>query len=1154
MKKNKLWVVLGMHRSGTSAMSRALSVLGAHHGHHVTAVAQDNPTGFWEDAEVVAFNDGLLASLGLGWFDLTPLPQGVLELPLWRKKREQAKALMQERFLSCTTFALKDPRLCRLLPFWQAVWNELELDVRYVFCVRDPAGVAQSLAKRNLFAAGYSSALWLRYILDALQAISKNEVALVVDYNDLLRNSKRQLERMAQHFGSQCDDLELEHFSNYFLDISLDHGVLTGDSPLCELASSLYQDIKSIDVISSVEVGRLEYYSQLLLKFTIAMREDARYADGLHNSLTWQHIQHRHDQDIFDLNSQIPRVDSEINEIRKVTHGEIVRLDANINEANKVVHGEIVRLDASINETSKVARGEIARLDGLVDGLLHSDSVHSAWINQLSSHLTNINDSFANKIADLEEDFAAQRSELNEISSSQLRLIERLKEQNNVLNDRIHQQSDQINHLLSAVYWKRRVIKRVLASGYHRSRPLVRNLRPWIPTQLANTIKSFIDRRVLSSSTYSLIQSTYPVFSEVTHSEEQHLDENIQKALNCAGSQFDVIVFPVIDWAFRVQRPQHLARELGAAGHRVFYLTTTFFPSKKAGFVLLDNPAPNVFVCQLNLSGVHPVIYQTLPKGKVLNQLRMSLDGMRSTLNIKNSVSIIDLPFWHKVADAIPANQIVYDCMDYHPGFSTNSDQMHQQEQQLLQDADLVITTSSRLSDFISEVRENSVIRNAAEVAFFSAKSHVKLYSSSKKVVGYYGAISDWFDMDLVIKSAQAYPEWDFVLVGSTFGCDISVAEKEPNIHFTGEVPYADLPGYLSAFDVCTIPFKLVELTLCTNPVKVYEYLAAGKPVVATAMPEVLMIDDMVHVGHSSSEYIKQLAVAMSEAENEELASCRSNWAMQHDWKSRAELLTAEIVNCQPKVSIIVLTYNNLDLTKACLHSIEKHSHYSNIELILVDNASSDGTPEFLISYAEGKEHVVLCLNDTNLGFSAGNNVGLKAATGEYIVILNNDTYVTEGWIHGLVRGLRRNPSLGLVGPVTNNIGNEAKININYSDMEQMAIAAREYTRTHAGEVYPVRAAAFFCVMFSRIVYEKVGPMEERFGVGFFEDDDYCNRVREAGYDVAVIEDVFVHHHLSASFNKLKAEKKQELFDRNKKIYEDKWGNWIPHKYRDGVK
>lgn len=1135
MKKNKLWVVLGMHRSGTSAMSRALSVLGAHHGHHVTAIAQDNPTGFWEDAEVVAFNDGLLASLGLGWFDLTPLPQGVLELPLWRKRREQAKALMQERFLSCTTFALKDPRLCRLLPFWQAVWNELELDVRYVFCVRDPAGVVQSLAKRNLFAAGYSSALWLRYILDALQAISKNEVALVVDYNDLLRNSKHQLERMAQHFGSQCDDQELEQFSNYFLDTSLDHGVLTGDSPLCELASSLYQDIKAIDVISRVEAGQLEYYSQLLLKFTSTMREDARYADGLHNSLTWQHLQHRHDQDIFDLNSQIPRVDSAINEVRKVTHGEIVRLDANINEANKVAHGEIVRLD------------------GLVDGLLHSDAVHSTWINQLSSHLTNINDSFANKIADLEENFAAQRSDLNEISSSQSGLIERLKDQNKILNDRIHQQADQINHLLSAVYWKRRVIKRILASGYHRSRPLVRNLRPWIPTQLANTIKSFIDRRVLSSSTYSPIESTYPIFSEVTHAEEQRLDENVQKALSCAGSQFDVIVFPVIDWAFRVQRPQHLARELGAADHRVFYLTTTFFPSKKAGFVLLDNPAPNVFVCQLNLSGVHPVIYQTLPKSKVLNQLRMSLDVMRSTLNIKNSVSIIDLPFWHKVADAIPANQMVYDCMDYHPGFSTNSDQMHQQEQQLLQDADLVITTSSRLSDFISEVRENSVIRNAAEVTFFSTKSNVKLYSSSKKVVGYYGAISDWFDMDLVIKSAQAYPEWDFVLVGSTFGCDISLAEKEPNIHFIGEVPYADLPGYLNAFDVCTIPFKLVELTLCTNPVKVYEYLAAGKPVVATAMPEVLMIDDMVHVGHSSREYIEQLAVAMSEAENEELASYRSNWAMQHDWKSRAELLTVEIENCQPKVSIIVLTYNNLDLTKACLHSIEKHSHYSNIELILVDNASTDGTPEFLISYAEGKEHVVLCLNDSNLGFSAGNNVGLKAATGDYIIILNNDTYVTEGWIHGLVRGLRRHSSLGLVGPVTNNIGNEAKININYSDMEQMAIAAREYTRTHTGEVYPVRAAAFFCVMFSRQVYEKVGPMEEKFGVGFFEDDDYCNRVREAGYEVAVIEDVFVHHHLSASFNKLKAEKKQELFERNKEIYEDKWGDWIPHKYRDGV-
>ena len=429
----------------------------------------------------------------------------------------------------------------------------------------------------------------------------------------------------------------------------------------------------------------------------------------------------------------------------------------------------------------------------------------------------------------------------------------------------------------------------------------------------------------------------------------------------------------------------------------------------------------------------------------------------------------------------------------------------------------------------------------------------MRLYEKTRKIVGYYGAISDWFDLDLVIASAQAYPEWDFVLVGSTFGCDITAAEKVPNIHFIGEVPYADLPGYLNVFDVCTIPFQLVELTLCTNPVKIYEYLAAGKPVVATAMPELLLIEDMLHIGQDAQSYINQLAIAMDEAGDQELADCRSLWAKQHDWGSRAKLLETAIINNQPKVSVIVLTYNNLDMTKACLHSIEQYSHYPNLELVLVDNASSDGTPEFLREYASQHDNTVLCLNDDNLGFSAGNNVGLKAATGDYFVILNNDTYVTAGWVQGLLRSLRRHPNVGLVGPVTNNIGNEAKININYHNMDEMAIAARAYARLHAGEIYPVRAAAFFCVMFSRDVYQRVGPMEEAFGVGFFEDDDYCNRVREIGCTVAVVEDVFVHHHLSASFDKLKAGKKQELFERNKVIYEAKWGVWKPHQYRSGV-
>ena len=252
----------------------------------------------------------------------------------------------------------------------------------------------------------------------------------------------------------------------------------------------------------------------------------------------------------------------------------------------------------------------------------------------------------------------------------------------------------------------------------------------------------------------------------------------------------------------------------------------------------------------------------------------------------------------------------------------------------------------------------------------------------------------------------------------------------------------------------------------------------------------------------------------------------------------------------EPLISIVVLTYNNLEYTRQCLHSLETHTDYDNVEVIVVDNASSDESPAFLAAWAEAGPRRRFIANDANLGFSAGNNVGLRVAKGEYLVMLNNDTYVTPGWLRTLRNQIRRHPQAGLVGPVTNNIGNEAKIDIVYGTMEEMVERAGVYTRAHAGQSFPVRTSAFFCVMISRQAYELVGGLDEQFGVGFFEDDDYCRRLEQNGLQRRCVEDAFVHHQLSASFNKLKAEVKQKLFEQNKALYEAKWGPWTPHGYR----
>ena len=110
---------------------------------------------------------------------------------------------------------------------------------------------------------------------------------------------------------------------------------------------------------------------------------------------------------------------------------------------------------------------------------------------------------------------------------------------------------------------------------------------------------------------------------------------------------------------------------------------------------------------------------------------------------------------------------------------------------------------------------------------------------------------------------------------------------------------------------------------------------------------------------------------------------------------------------------------------------------------------------------------------------------------------------------------------------------------------------AARYTREHDGQVFDIRVAAMYCVAVRRDVFEKVGPLDERFGIGMFEDDDYSHRMRLAGYRVVCAEDAYVHHVGQASFKKLSPAEYKAIWDRNQRYYEEKWGMaWQPHTTR----
>jgi GT2 family glycosyltransferase len=215
-----------------------------------------------------------------------------------------------------------------------------------------------------------------------------------------------------------------------------------------------------------------------------------------------------------------------------------------------------------------------------------------------------------------------------------------------------------------------------------------------------------------------------------------------------------------------------------------------------------------------------------------------------------------------------------------------------------------------------------------------------------------------------------------------------------------------------------------------------------------------------------------------------------------------------------------------------------------------VDNGSGDGTQDYLRGLEPEHPEIKVILSETNLGFAAGNNLGLAVATGDYLVLLNNDTIATDGWAFTLMRHLQRDPQIGIIGPVTDNIGNEARIELQYSDPGQMHEAARRFTLARIGGTFAMRTLAFFCVMLPRRTYERCGPICTDYGMGFFEDDDYFRRIEKEGWTIRCAEDVFIHHHLSASFSKLSQAERDRLFEANRAIYEKKWGPWVPHRYR----
>ncbi|HIH0844088.1 TPA: sulfotransferase family protein, partial [Vibrio cholerae] len=290
----KTVVILGMHRSGTSVVAKAISLSGVEFGDNLLEAKADNEKGFWEDAYIVDCNDKVLHQSQHEWYTVGEVN------PVFKDKKADILQYIEKKFKDFDIWGVKDPRLCRLLPEWNNILDSVASDIKYCVAIRNPLSVISSLKSRNEFTAKHAELLWYQYNIDILQSLTNKEFS-VIDFDQLITEPKASVIRLAKGLSIEYNLLEeeLEQFCNEFLTANLRHSSFNFDDLLSD--SSIHKDVKDLYkymlnltqnekiILSKEDVTELIAESELLKEITSGEKifnEEFRMCFSLKERLT----------------------------------------------------------------------------------------------------------------------------------------------------------------------------------------------------------------------------------------------------------------------------------------------------------------------------------------------------------------------------------------------------------------------------------------------------------------------------------------------------------------------------------------------------------------------------------------------------------------------------------------------------------------------------------------------------------------------------------------------------------------------------------------------------------------------------------------------------------------------------------------------------
>lgn len=1178
-------LILGMHRSGTSALTRVVNLLGVDLGTDLMEAAEgNNERGFWEHQGVVSRHDRLLAQLGMRWDDPRAMPDGWLEHPATRAARADLESILDDEFTGTALWGVKDPRMCRLMPLWRQMLEARGVQVKVLHMLRHPLEIARSLERRDGMPRGRALLLWLRHQIEALE------------FSDGVPQSWASFDRLMAGWAGEMTrvdgDLELGIAGRIaaateevdgFLDAGLRHHALDDDAlktdpALMAWVGRVYDAVRRADggdrdstltEIRAVadEIDRAGYYFddtfagwagiELRLRAEVDLRDDR--IRGLDTSLL------ERDGTIAERDSRIAERERQIAE-RDQAVGE---RDRSLTERERIIaerEREIHVRDAAIAERDRsiVERDRsIAERDRALDERDRSVSERDAIIRRLSQDA----EARAATIETLQADVGHLHGQLGQLHRDL-----------DARNIHVQNLEGALAAMKASTSWRVTAPMRATRSWLSGVRRLTHTLTPdqlfhvrhvegevWEATDSFPVMLLRSDRGRMPTG---WVRLTYRIKGERMAAPSLFPD------LGNGTAEIDRKRLPVTDGAevtcfLRLPDDVHALR-LDPINWKGRFEMGPITAREISRLELLRELASNAYAEE----GVRPMLG---------NLRRGGVQGLKEYLIKKLPTPIETYEDWRdlfytltdsdraEIRDHIermadrPTFSVVMPTYETPPALLKAA--IESVKGQIYPDWELCIADDGSKS---AETRE-MLARYAAEdprikVVFRETNGHISAATNSALEVatGAWVALLDHDDeltedaLYWMAATLETHPDTDILYSDEDkIGEDGRLSDpyfkpdwspelflSQNMINHLGvyrrsliETAGRFREGFEGSQDY-DLALRVLEQTTPERvrhvPVVLYHWrMVAGSVALAT--------------GEKTYPYER---ARMAIAEHLERTGVKAEVEAGRDGLSHR--VRPALPSRRPHVTVIVPTRDRVDMMRMVVTGLLENTDYPNWDLIIVDNGSEqEETLSYFKEISEDRRISVL-RDDAPFNFSRLNNLAVTKAKGPLILLLNNDIEpIDNGWLEEMVRQLQR-PGVGAVGAklyypndtvqhvgVTTGIGGVA----GHFDKHLPREAPGYFSRAQL--IHNVSATTAACLLTTKKIYKQVGGMNENELKVAFNDVDFCLKIRAAGHRIVLTPFAELYHHESVSRGLEDTAEKRERFRGEMLWMRDKWGDLL---------